>query len=306
MARSVLVTSPEEVLALSAEGVDRLLTELESSVPMRPAAVRLAPKGATSAMVFGDSHGDWRSTGELVARFEAASPPVALVGLGDYIDRSPDDSPGGSAVNALFLLSAAARYPDRVLLLRGNHELARRLGVGPHTLPKELVELWGPDPARYDRLMGLLERGPLAATTRSGAFLSHAGFPRTLTGRDWESGLDPTDETTLRELTWAECDASRIRRGAIDPWGQAELDRFLRGAGLSVLLRGHDPDLTGRPCCEGRVLTVHTCRFYERFGGVLFAALPLEGRLASVEEIPLVHLASEGKTFPRTPRPSVR
>lgn len=293
--------APRDVVDLSAEGVDRLLTDLERTVPRRPPVVSLAAGPARSAIVFGDSHGDWRSTEELVARFASAPETPLLLGLGDYIDRSPHDCPHGSAVNALFLLGVAARHPDRVFLLQGNHELSRRIGARPHTLPSELEALWGRSAARYQRLMGLLERGPLAAVTPSGAYLSHAGFPRKAVGPRWYDSVDPSDETTLLEMTWAECDVSTSRRGAIAPWTEEDLERFLAGTGLAVIVRGHDPDLTGRPRYDGRVLTLHTCRIYERFGGVLFATLPLEGRLRSVDEITIDHLSTEGRRFPTVP-----
>lgn len=292
-------SDPGRLAERSAEELDALLTDLEARVPRHPPLVTIAPPGAAQAVVFGDSHGDWRATGELGDRFLRDPTVQTLIGLGDYIDRPPEDCPHGSVVNALYLLGLAAEHPDRVFLLQGNHELARRLGVRPHTLPRELESRWGASSDRYDRLMALLERGPLLARTASGAYLAHAGFPRPGRGGRIDRLPDPPDEPTLLEVTWAEADAARSRRGAARPWTGRELDQFLGINGLSVMLRGHDPELTGRPLYGDRCLTLHTCRLYERYFGVVAARLPLSDPVRSVREIELRHLEVEGRRFDR-------
>lgn len=301
MPEDPLLSSPSDVLKLSTSEADRLLSVLEERVPTRTPYVEIPRRDGGSAIVFGDTHGDWRSTLEVVRAFQEAGPASVLVGLGDYIDRSPGDCPCGSVANAVYLLALAARQPDRVFLLQGNHETMRRIGAVPHTLPMEMERLWGPEPGRYARLMGLLERGPLAATAPCGAYLAHAGFPRGKLPSPWTEALAEPEDERLLELVWSECDASRTRRGAISPWGAGELDRFLRATGLSTIWRGHDPDVAGRPLYRGRVMTLHTTRLYERYGGVLLAALPLDRELAGVGDAVLRHLATESRRTPEGP-----
>jgi hypothetical protein len=304
MPSEALPASPEAILRLTPAGADRLLDELEATVPTRPPFVQLPRRTGGVAVVFGDSHGDWRSTLEVVRTFDAGGPSSVLVGLGDYVDRSPPDLPCGSVANALFLLGLAARHPESVYLLQGNHETTRRIGAYPHTLPTEVEQLW-PGSERYDRLLGLLERGPLAATLPCGAYLAHAGFPRGDLGATWTDALARPGDERLLELVWAECDASDARRGAVAPWGERDLDRFLAASGLLTVWRGHDPDLVGRALYGGRVMTLHTTRIYERYGGVLVALLPLDRSLARVEDAEVRHLATEGRGAPRRPgRPS--
>ena len=290
---------PQEIADLSAPQLDRLIGVLEASVPQHPTWVRLPSDAGREALVFGDSHGDWRSTEEIARRFLAGPGAPMLLGLGDYIDRAPDDCPGGSAANALFLLGLAGAFPERVLLIQGNHERARTLGVSPHTLPRELAEHWGSDAGRTERILRLLERGPLLATTQSGVYLAHAGFPRGLPTVLSERALSDQDVRLVEELTWPEADASAARRGAALPWGRKDLDRFLDANGLSVFLRGHDPDLTGRSLYGDRCLTLHSCRLYARFGGVLVAAVPLHGTVRSARDIRVSHLSIEGTDRPR-------
>lgn len=289
--------TPRQILSLAPDEADGLFDALERTVPVHPAFVPVDPGPATEAVVFGDTHGDWRSTEAVVAQWCAPGPPRMLIGLGDYVDRSIDDCEEGSVANALYLVSLAARYPDRVLLLQGNHETSRRVPAVPHTLPEEVDALWGPDEERYARVMGLLERGPIAAATPNGVYLAHAGFPRRLT-TPWTATFERLDDEGLCEVTWAECDAARSRRGGAPAWGRADLDRFFQATGLSFLLRGHDPDLCGRWLYGDRCLTLHTTRIYERYGGVLTATVPVRRPLASLREAELHHLGTEGRTFP--------
>ncbi len=287
---------PSELLRLSPEEADELLDYLERGVPLRNPVTELSRGSAEEAIVFGDTHGDWRSTEEVVKRYRADG--RCLVGLGDYVDRAPDDCGAGSVANALYLLSLAAEAPDRVYLIQGNHEVVRRIPAIPHNLPEEVDELWGPDSTRYERILGLFERGPLAMTTSNGAYLAHAGFPRGVLPSPWTKAFESMDTERLAEITWAECDASRIRRGAALPWESRDLDRFLQATGLRLMLRGHDPDLTGRPLYGGRCLTLHTSRIYERYGGVIVAHLPLVAPLRSVNDLQVEHLPTEGRSFP--------
>ena len=296
MASTPPVLSPAQLLRLSPDEADVLLDRLERSVPVREPVTEIAASVAQEAVVFGDTHGDWRSTEEVVRLYGRGD--RCLVGLGDYVDRAPDDCGEGSVANALYLLSLAADAPGRVFLIQGNHEGPHRLPFVPHNLPEEVDALWGPDSTRYERLVGLLDRGPLAVTTSSGAYLAHAGFPRGTLPTPWTAAYDSPDEQRFAEITWAECDASRIGRAVAPAWGRAELDRFLAATGLQVVLRGHDPDLTGRPLYEGRCLTLHTCRIYERFGGVIAAIVPLRTPVRSISDIAVEHLASEGRSYP--------
>ena len=296
MTEAVALRSPSELLRISQDEADELLDFLEKSVPVRPPLVELPEPTAEEAIVFGDTHGDWRSTEELVREYREGN--RCLVGLGDYVDRPPDDCGPGSVANALYLLELTAESPGRVLLIQGNHEVVRRIPAIPHHLPDEVDELWGPDSTRYDRLLALLERGPLAVTTPNGVYLAHAGFPRGKLPIPWTAAFATIGEERLAELTWAECDASHIRRGAARPWSGRDLDEFLRQTGLQIFLRGHDPDVTGRPLYSGRCLTLHTSRIYERYGGVIAARFSLHAALGSVADMMVEHLPTEGRSFP--------
>ncbi len=290
---------PETVLASSPEEADALLDRLEREVPVRPGVAELPTRAGGEAVVFGDSHGDWRTMLEVRRGFLSGDAEHrCLVGLGDYVDRAPNDCGPGSVVNALLLLDLVAQFPDRVVLLQGNHETVSRIPVLPRSLPEEVDELWGPEAERLTRLTALLERGPLAAVSSNGAYLAHAGFPRRNRPTAWRRLLEEPDEETLIDIVWVECDAARSRRGVGPPWTEPELVDFLRAAGASIFLRGHDPEIMGRPLYGGRCLTLHTTRVYERYGGVLLGRFPLDRPVRSVADVVVEHLPTEGHSYP--------
>jgi hypothetical protein len=284
-----LPAEPERIERMDAAQVDALLAQLDPRISSEPALVRIEPPGAQELEVIGDTHGDWRSTESAMSWFLEAPKVRAFVGLGDYVDRAPPDSPAGSAVNALYLLSVKAVYPDRVFLIQGNHEAARRIPVDPHTLPEEMEAQWGEDRPRYSRLMGLLERGPLAGYTSNGLFLAHGGFPSRLTS-PWTGRFRTVDETLQVELLWRDVAASHLDRGLSTPFDEEALDEFLRATGLHVFLRGHDPNVVGQSLYHDHCLTLHTSRRHARYGGILAARAPLDRPVRSTHDLNVVRL----------------
>ncbi len=291
------LVGPAGILKLSADEADRLLDRLERDVRTWPTLLDLSSFRAEEAIVFGDTHGDWPTTQAIVERYQEPTRPRLLIGLGDYVDRTPGDCGAGSVANALYLLQCTAREPDRVILIQGNHETVRSIPVRPESLSREVRDLWGVEPGRYERLIDLLGRGPRAAFHSSGPYLAHAGFPTGGDPHDWRAAFDRRDEPLVAQLAWAECAASRSRRGQGTPFGEAELTSFLDRAGLSFMLRGHDPDLTGRSVFRDRCLTLHSTRAYEGYGGVILGRLPLQGRTRATSQVSIEHLKTEGRAF---------
>ena len=281
--------APEVIEQMDSAEIDTLLTQLDPQISSEPALVHVRPKGATALAVIGDTHGDWCSTEAALAWFLASPEDRGFVGLGDYIDRAPSDCPAGSAVNALYLLSVKAAYAERVFLIQGNHEAARRIPVVPASLEEEMASRWGKDRRRYSRLMGLLERGPLAGYTDSGVFLAHGGFPSRLASV-WQDRFRNVDETLVVELLWRDTAASSTDRGLSPPFDEEDLTRFLKATGLHVFLRGHDPNVVGQFLYGDRCLTLHTSRAYARFGGILTARVPLDQPVRSTADLEVVNL----------------
>lgn len=291
--RSPVPLAPAQIAEMDGRGIDGLLARLDPHIPTEPALV-LVPGGPVQTMaVIGDTHGDWRCTVRATEWLLESPKDRAFVGLGDYIDRAPRDCPGGSAVNALHLLSLKAAYPNRVYLLQGNHEATRRLPAFPHTMPEEMADRWGEDPDRYSRLMGLLERGPLAAYSGSGVFLAHGGFPESLT-QPWTDRFRTVDESLMADLLWRDASFSDLDRGLSPPFDATALDRFFLVSGLAIFLRGHDPDVVGQRLYGDRCLTLHTCRMYRQYGGILTVHAPLSRPVHSLADVEVIQMRVSG------------
>jgi hypothetical protein len=108
---------------------------LRPSIPFQPFVERQLVPAGTKVIFHGDFHGDihsmvawidWLNRNDYLRDFTITRPDVYLVFLGDYTDR------GMYGIEVLYtMLRLKVANPDRVLLVRGNHEdvnLAARYG----------------------------------------------------------------------------------------------------------------------------------------------------------------------------------
>lgn len=245
---------------------------------LRPGLIRL--EGQLEALVFGDLHGDLAT---LRAFLHELGLPILrrgahIVFLGDYIDRGPQQP------EVLYLLlKLKAMYPERVVLLRGNHEGPPWLPVYPHDFPHRLAERFGGEAYKsYPAFVELFDRMPHACLLGD-ALLVHGGVPQGTTALD---DLDRPSREVLEELLWNDPSedvawAEPSPRGAGYLFGARVTDRFLRANGLKLIVRAHEPCEGFRLNHGGRILTL-----FSRVGPPYFnsraAALELvvqEGRL---------------------------
>jgi len=153
----------------------------------------------------------------------------------------------------------AARYPGRVHALLGNHEHGH-IG-GPHTAKFAadevalLEQILGP--AATARMRGIIHTFALAAISRCGAVFTH-GAPAAqidsvadlesadLSGAGYASPLDVLDTPIVGKVLWA-------RQAS-----EAEARRFLRGAGGTISIYGHDVIPEGFECVGDEQIVVST------------------------------------------------
>ena len=243
--------------------------------------------------VIGDSHGDYASVQRAVRYARAHDPSQRFVGLGDYIDRAsrsepePTSLPGGSIWNLAFLLAWAARAPDEVILLRGNHEAPRRFPVPSMTFLKELRREVPPREAFsiYSRCLDLCDRLPAAAITENGVFLAHGGIPPP---HRWDLGRpSPVDATVLEGLLWSDPIEDYQDRGVGFSYSAEELAGFLRTNGCAVMVKGHAPVHLGRSMHGDRLLTIHTSDLFQGVGheGILMVEIPTIRAVRSTRDL---------------------
>ena len=156
---------------LTEEEVLELIGVTEDKFSVEPNIIETPDR---DVIYVGDLHGDLGALQEVIRLFNE-SKNRSLVFLGDYVDRGPQQ------VETLHLvLSLAIVYPERVFVLRGNHEseeVCTRYGflgaVGHRFGMRFLVE--------YFRAFQVL---PLASLTKSGIFACHGGVPEGVDSRD--------------------------------------------------------------------------------------------------------------------------
>ncbi len=277
---------PSSVTLWDAARVHEMLDRFFSQVPAE-ATHEVPMARGRRALVLGDTHTDW-PTSRFLARQALGTEGLGyLFATGDYVDRAPPELPYGSVVNALFLLALRAKEPERVVLLRGNHETQRDIPILRNEVVDEATSLWGPGEGVGQRVLDAFDRLPLAACTESGAYLAHAGFPRKRGSQGWKARIASGGIDMLEEVVWNDLEVSSYVGGRglqIPPISQAETLAFLQEAGLEVFLRGHDPTEAGRARFQDRVLTLHTSRVYE-WAGLHVAELPLDRRVRDLRDV---------------------
>jgi len=197
-------------------------------------------KLAAPVNILGDVHGQYY---DLLRLFEKTGCQDGLVDnflfLGDYFDR------GKQSLETICLLMAfKVKYPDRIWLLRGNHECAsinRIYGFYDECKRRYSVKLWKTFTDCFNCL-------PVAAVVGEKIFCCHGGLSPDLQEMNQITSVDrPTDVPDtglLCDLLWADPDAETDAwgendRGVSFTFGAKIVDQFLDQHGFDLICRAH-------------------------------------------------------------------
>jgi hypothetical protein len=277
------------------------------------------PDVPTELIVLGDLHGCYGclkaallQSGfiEKVERFQrdpVNNPDVKLVLLGDYIDRGKYGYEGVMRA-ALQLL---VRFPDHVIVLRGNHELLMRMGPGiismvnpaeatpalAEVAPLEILEA-------YKHLFDAMPNAFIFDRT----IFVHAGIPRDDTiserFRDFSSLSDPV---VRFEMMWSDpvqTENVPVKLQRATPrfnFGTEQFRSFMERIGCHTMIRGHEQVDTG----FHTTFKVGNYRLYTIFsaGGRENNDLPTESRYRNVTPMGLTIQAEPGGAANAIPWP---
>ncbi len=225
--------------------------------------VHMPPLG--EAIVVGDIHGDLNSLEHILDETEfqekaQGSKEMYLVFLGDYGDRGSH-----SAEVYYVVLSLKSMFPERVVLLQGNHEGPEDLLAHPHDLPYHLQAEFGADwrPV-YTELSRLFRRFYTAVIIEGRCVMLHAGVPSRAKSPDdvaYAHNKHPT-ESHLEEILWSDpaegvTGTRPSPRGAGNLFGEDVTDGFLKMLGVRFVIRGHEPATDGYKINHGgKVVTL--------------------------------------------------
>ncbi len=238
--------------------------------------VKMPPKG--EATIIGDVHGDLNSllhildTSNFIGKAKQ-SKDVFMIFLGDYGDR------GAYSPEVYFtVLSLKRLFPEKVILMRGNHEGPKDLLAYPHDLAFHLERKFGGKAwAVYEGLTRLFEYLYLAVIVDKRYVMLHGGVPskaKSIEDVAYACEKHPA-ETHLEEILWSDPVDSITGthfspRGAGRLFGKDVTERFLKLLDARMIIRGHEPADDGYKIShDGKVLTLFSRKgapYYNRRG----------------------------------------
>ncbi|UCD14456.1 MAG: metallophosphoesterase [Thermoplasmatales archaeon] len=256
-----VINNPDIVASLDENEIEQCLERVIPLFGKEKALVEL--KGNISFV--GDTHGDFETTKSVVKRFLDAG---HLVFLGDYIDR--EQIKWGSIYNVTYLLLLKCLYPEKIFLLKGNHECNYVIPCFPYEFEREVIQRYGSS-RLHTKYVEVFSSMPLMVLANN-IFASHGGI---LKGTNLEQlrKIGKNDLDAIESIVWSDPVVSPTFRGAGDPFNEEDLTKFLDGINASVFIRGHDYSALGFSVYGDRCLTIFSSRRYKEMGngGILVA-----------------------------------
>lgn len=189
--------------------------------------------------ICGDIHGQFHDLMELF-KISGQPPDVNYLFLGDYVDR------GYYSVECVCLLFAfKIRYPDRLTLLRGNHETRAITQV--YGFYDECIRKYG-SVIVWKNLTDVFDFLPLTAVVENQLFCLHGGLSPKLNTLDLVRQLDRIQEVphdgAMCDLVWSDPDDEvegwgPSPRGAGFIFGKSISQEFIHTNGLKMIVRAH-------------------------------------------------------------------
>lgn len=255
--------------------------------------VRLQAKG--EAIVVGDLHGDLDSLMYILKNSHFLEKARRrkyeyLIFLGDYGDR------GNSSPEVYYvILKLKETFPDKVLLLKGNHEGPSDLMPSPHDLPTQLSEKYGSKAtaAIYLELRNLFGKLSNAVIIDKQYILIHGGFPsRAKSIRDIALATEKhPKQSHLEEMLWND-PAEEVKgtkespRGAGKLFGKKVTEKMLKLLGVKILIRGHEPAENGYKINHGgKVLTVFSTNKPPYYNSAAYLQVNLAAKIVCAEQM---------------------
>ena len=199
------------------------------------------------AVFIGDTHGDPDATVSIIEQekfieaMENGEKNKYLVFLGDYADRG-----SGDIENLEQIFALKKKYPDNVILMRGNHEekdTGSRYGLS-NSLANKYKE-GGQE--LFDKYNKAFEKMPGVLVCGNGIVATHGGIP----SKEISSLKELNNEELLFQMRWND------PKGEIEDWapnldrdssdsmgikvfGKNAFDKFMKAIDGKIMIRGHE------------------------------------------------------------------
>ncbi|EME28778.1 protein phosphatase [Galdieria sulphuraria] len=213
-------------------------------------------------VVVGDVHGQFY---DLLELFKVGGEPpwTNYIFLGDFVDRGYN-----SVETLLLLLALKVRFPDRVALIRGNHESRQVTQV--YGFYEECVRKFGS--ATVWRLCAeIFDCMSLSAVVEQRVFCVHGGLSPGIESLEDIEAIDRKQEVPhegpMCDLLWSDPEEvegwTLSPRGAGYLFGEEAVQHFLHVNHLNFIARAHQLVMEGyKQMFQGRVVTVWSAPNY--------------------------------------------
>ena len=266
------------------QDIENLIRDVEKILETEQNLI-IVPKGKT--MVVGDLHGDLETLHRVINEFFREE-FITLIFLGDYIDRGAKQV---EVINVLFYYKKL--MPDRIILIRGNHEdpiINRQYGFYDEVRlkfkkSKEMFRL-------YNHAFSHL---PLAAITWNKIFCVHGGIPEGLEEIS-DINLLPTNQEEIsdpiaKQLVWNDPQENsknfkQSSRGpGIKKFGRKVFKEFIERNQINGIIRSHEKFKNGyKSYFNEKLISIFSSKSYSKKVLTVIGVINSDGR---VDVIPI-------------------
>ncbi len=248
-------------------------------------------KVSSPVTICGDIHGQFEDLLELF-KVGGEIPNTNYIFLGDYVDRGFK-----SVETILYLLVLKVKYPERITLIRGNHEC--RGITQQYGFYDECIRKYGSLNV-YKECTLVFDFMTIAAVVDDRIFCVHGGLSPKLKQIDDLLALDRKQEIPhtglMCDIMWSDPEDVKSwtysTRGAGWLFGQEIVERFCQENKVELIARAHQLVLEGyKPMFNDRLVTVWSAPNYCGKCGNLASIMELDENMSKIykifEETPL-------------------
>lgn len=256
-------------------------------------------------VLIGDIHGDLQSLlwvlKDIDFETKLTNPNNKLIFLGDYVDR------GSDSIGVLYIICyLKQKFPNSVILMRGNHEAPVEFPFSSHDLPLKLTLRYGHKMARSiytNQIIPLFRLLSLIVMIPKQLLIVHGGLPtgddlilKIRSGNTLGSVVHDQfiNNAAMEEILWNDpmehiesaLDWEYSRRGYGKHFGITVSERWLNASSSKLVIRGHEPCQGFKINHQGLILTLFSCK--EAYPGFQAAYLKV-----AREQLQNLHLGAE-------------